>query len=107
MTDERKQAEEILIDHDLTYRAEKRLWIHDSVLEIGGVGRIIAAMEEFASLKVAEATKEMYPKEFCEWLMLNEWTKTSYGRYQRRATYEMRDTFDELFEYWKQNIQGK
>ena len=72
-------------------------------------------MESYAALKVAEATKEMYPSDFVEWLILNEkflpeihrdidnnvlaW---GFGDYESNdiQTY----TIEYVFEYWKQNI---
>jgi len=64
-------------------------------------------------MKVAEATKEMYPKEFIVWLVNidnNPFGKVITGMHD--ALYvnfyegsERKYTLDELSEYWKQNIR--
>ena len=68
---------------------------------------LIKAMESYASLKVAEATKEMYPKEFVEWKDKVVTRNTNgrspyYGKYLYWENYYTNET---LFEYWKQNIR--
>jgi len=62
-----------------------------------------------ASLKVAEATKEMYPKAFVEWIGSESpyeyHTKDKIWTYGIVSLADSRMTTDELFEYWKQNIR--
>ena len=67
----------------------------------------LAAMQDYAAIKVAEATKEMYPRSFIEW-------KDMYVQfYAYGNTYDVRSIdkhfvgLELLFEYWKQNIQEK
>ena len=101
MTDERKQAKEILSKYYGNVYEEPEEFTE-----------IIAAMESHASLKVAEATKEMYPIKFIVWLVNidnNPFGKVITGMHD--ALYvnfyegsERKYTLDELFEYWKQNI---
>jgi len=67
-------------------------------------GDMQQVMEAYATLRVSEETKGMYPKEFVEWMSLN----TEYYPYGN--TYFRTDLnihfvgLDLLFEYWKQNI---
>jgi len=91
MTAERKQAEEILDKHIPDWE----MWSTEKVLD---------AMIELASLKLAEATKNMYPKAFIIWKDMN----TEYLPYGN--TYYVKDLdkhfvgIELVFEYWKQNI---
>jgi len=91
MTTERKQAEEILDKHIPDWE----MWSTEKVLD---------AMIELASLKLAEATKNMYPKAFIIWKDMN----TEYLPYGN--TYYVKDLdkhfvgIELVFEYWKQNI---
>ena len=91
MTAERKQAEEILDmywDDPINVKYECAL----------------RAMESYAPLRVAEATKYMYPKAFIIWKDMN----TEYLPYGN--TYYVKDLdkhfvgIELVFEYWKQNI---
>ena len=102
MTDERKQAEEIL----------QRYKIMSQIicpLHLVSIGVALEAMESYASLKVAEATKEMYPKEFILWKDENADYDEEDELYFT-TTDEMMGigtwlTFEIVFEYWKQNIR--
>jgi len=60
----------------------------DSFLDLDYLELYLEAMESYAYLKVAEATKGMYPKEFVKWLVTGEGSD-----------------IDKLFEHWKQNIR--
>lgn len=93
--EERKQAEEMLNGR---YRDPKWELTFTNIAEFA---------TEFASLKVAEATKEMYPKEFVEWKDKVVTRNTNgrspyYGKYLYWENYYTNET---LFEYWKQNIR--
>jgi len=57
----------------------------------------IKSMIEFASIKVAEATKELYPKEFVWWYV----TK---AQFEHSFRSDNMSPLDGAFEYWKQNI---
>jgi hypothetical protein len=82
MTDERKQAEAIL---NKTLE-DNCFWLSETE-----GNAIVKAMESYASLKVAEATKEMYPKAELKVPtkdeIINHFTKEHYhyqeGRYTR------------------------
>ena len=67
---------------------------------------IATIMESYAALKVAEATKEMYPLDFVIWKDRKELTYSSMsGRYYSETETGVKEfTLYELFEYWKQNI---
>jgi hypothetical protein len=72
---------------------------------------ISLAAQEIAA-KTDEATKEMYPKAFIEWAVINcraegNTTLWLYNYDDKTETYLNAGTTDELCEYWKQNIQGK
>ncbi|OQC65420.1 MAG: hypothetical protein BWX49_00006 [Bacteroidetes bacterium ADurb.Bin008] len=92
MTAERKQAEEILDmywDDPINVKYECAL----------------RAMESYAPLRVAEATKGMYPRSFVEW-------KDMYVQFYAYGNiYEVRSTdkhfvgLESLFEYWKKHKQ--
>jgi len=94
MTAERKQAEEILDmywDDPINVKYECAL----------------RAMESYAPLRVAEATKYMYPKEYVRWIGENEMfrNKGNNGKWLfQTEPYIIWKSDDELFEYWKQNI---
>lgn len=102
MTD-REQAEEIkmkvcriLSDY---HRRE------DYLLE-KAYGDMQQVMESYASIKLAEATKGMYPKEFVKWCIYDE--ELFYGNLSEELitnNYGGFKSLDELFEYWKQNIR--
>ena len=73
---------------------------------------------EFAALKVSEATKGMYPAAFVEWTGKNaniliypnsrgNWLLTRVVTGINPSVEYDEYTTDELFDYWKQNIQGK
>ena len=81
-------------------------------------GDVIDALQQFASLKVSEATKEMYPAAFLEWAGKNaniliypnsrgNWLLTRVVTGINPSVEYDEYTTDELFDYWKQNIQGK
>ena len=96
MTDERKQAEEILYK----YYMDRSISTYEACLK---------SMHEYAALKVAEATKEMYPKEFILWKDENADYDEEDELYFT-TTDEMMGigtwlTFEIVFEYWKQNIR--
>ena len=98
MTDERKQAGKILADELSLDRLTPLQW-----------EGIMRAMESYASLKVSEATKEMYPKEFILWKDENADYDEEDELYFT-TTDEMMGigtwlTFEAVFEYWKQNIR--
>ena len=101
MTDnERKQAEEILRNELNIARL--------SPLQFDGIMR---SMKAFADLKVAEAIKGMYPKEFIEWAVINCRAEGNtslwlYNYDDKTETYLNVSTTDELFEYWEQNINN-
>jgi len=100
--EERKQAEEILRKEwskvsiaDYDERGFKMLW----------EDMVIKAMESYASLKLAEATKDMYPKEFLRWVVYEQETFEGELCEQLITNHHGRfKSLDELFEYWKQNI---
>jgi len=103
MTDERKQAEEILEKKgfNIICHKEETDTIKQMLFE-----PMIDAMIDFASLKVADATKEMYPKEFVEWLKENCDTINIGESIDPQWLWEVRDrliTADtkKVFEYWK------
>jgi len=66
---------------------------------------IARMMEEYASIKVAEGTKDMYPKAFVEWR--DVWTDYNpYGNtYYVRSIDRHFVGLKLLFEYWEQNIR--
>jgi len=103
--EESKQAEEILCKHTgWTYSRSGEYNISDVVDAMGEFA------ESYASLRVAEATKEMYPKEFVEWLKENCDTINIGETIDPQWLWEVRDrliTADtkKVFEYWKQNIR--
>ena len=69
-------------------------------------GDVIDALQQFAAVKVAEATKEMYPKKFIMWVIYTP--PDDYSRLLSQINFSgKRPSIDKLFEYWKQNIQGK
>jgi hypothetical protein len=101
--DERKQAEEYFLKKYPLYKDIKPnevTFFREKFFEM---------LEEYASLKVAEATKEMYPSAFVEWK--DNVVNVQYYAYGN--TYYVREVNTHfvglklLFEYWKQNIQGK
>jgi len=101
MTAERKQAEEILDmywDDPINVKYECAL----------------RAMESYAPLRVAEATKEMY--QFVEWIGANanmlyypnsrdKWLLSRIVMSENPSVEYDEYTTAELFEYWKQNIR--
>ena len=101
MTDERKQATTIMLRRILSdYRRLNSYTIDDAVSDIYGI------MEPDPALKVAETTKEMYPKEFLRWCIYDE--ELFYGELNEELitdNYGGFKSLDELFEYWKQNIR--
>ena len=115
MTDERKQAEEdrLLIEAKQRVAGEMyRLW-NGMMIEFeegnGGISveeLVNRVAKAYASLKVAEATKEMYPLDFVIWKDRKELTYSSMsGRYYSETETGVKEfTLYELFEYWKQNI---
>ena len=69
-----------------------------------------------ASLKAAEATREMYPLAFIMWIGFSavnlyyrdvdeKWIKTRFEMSENPSEEYDEYTTDELFEYWKQNIR--
>jgi len=68
---------------------------------------IATIMESYASIEVAEATKEMYPKEYITWLFKEVvWTDcTGFEPITQIEIDDMIYTIEEAFEYWKQNIR--
>jgi len=96
MTDEeRKQAEEILIEKEILYEHEGKLRFNEDIILRGFVRIFTEALEAYAALKVAEeydvdpregllmfeaevnrkvaeATKEMYPEAFILWVRSDE-----------------------------------
>lgn len=66
------------------------------ILAIGGA--VAHLLADYAAIKVAEATKEMYPLAYVEWL-----TEPRNIAFLWSKSIPMR--IDELFEYWKQNIR--
>lgn len=91
-----KTAEEIL----------DRLIIDDDYFNVIYKKDCIEAMEEYAQ----ERTKDCYPKEFVEWVAIEEfklnnilknktlWCSNNYPQLYDR-------TLDEIFTYWKENIK--
>ena len=70
-------------------------------------GDVIDALQQFASLKVAEVTKGMYPRSFVEWIGENEFYKVKGKRGKwifQTEPYVIWKSTDELFEYWKENV---
>lgn len=101
MTDERKQAEEILAE----WEAESSDRILDRIEYNERV--IYPAMQEFAAQEVARATKEMSIA-FADWLdtlepsqRVSVWSKN--GEWKGLFTMDN----EQLYDKWKQNIQGK
>ena len=90
--EERKQAEEIDLNKIIEEYLPKRYYGHEARRNAK------RAAESYASLKVAEVTKEMYPKAYVEWL-----TEPRNIAFLWSKSIPMR--IDELFEYWKQNIR--
>jgi hypothetical protein len=73
------------------------------------IEQVAKLMDSYASLRVAEATKEMYPKEFILWKDANADYDEEDELYFT-TTDEMMGigtwlTFEAVFEYWKQNIR--
>jgi len=83
-------------------------WMEDWISSCTKVRDIAEMLHDYASLKVAEATKEMYPKEFVEWKdnnlirKLGGWVFNYDNVLMQEARWK---TLDELFDYWKQNIR--
>jgi len=112
MTDEsRKQAEEIGEKFEKEFSTRSDYFNHRIGLFMEMKEWIVREAESYVSLKVAEATKEMYPKEFVEWYCVKPhgfavvqfsnpplFTKFEEGSKRKY-------TLDELSEYWKQNIR--
>lgn len=103
---ERKQAEEILtaILQEIKPIGESQL---SDVRITSDLGKriMIDVAERLASLRVAEATKGMYPRSFVEW-------KDMYVQFYAYGNiYEVRSTdkhfvgLESLFEYWKKHKQ--
>jgi len=81
-----KTAEETLTEFSKNYGM-----IKDNPRAIVKASEAIAAMEAYAAQRVAEATKDCYPKEYCEWLSsltINAWASV-----------------DKSFDYWTKNIK--
>jgi hypothetical protein len=77
-------------------------------------GDVIDALQQFAALKVSEATKEMY--QFVEWIGANanmlyypnsrdRWLLSRVVMSENPSVEYDEYTTAELFEYWKQNIR--
>ncbi len=60
--------------------------------------KLIKAMEEYAQ----ERTKDMYPKEFVEWIAYN-YIIEDFNTLN--DPFEPNGTLDELFTYWKEQIK--
>jgi len=73
---------------------------------------IATIMESYASIEVAEATKETYPAVFLDWVLFNQ-NVYKFKTAKKFIVYDDDDAkegiemsgFDELFEWWKQNIR--
>jgi len=108
MTDERKQAEEILLDVFEMGMAAQEIGMpsFDMIKQTGSIDKMI---DNLFSLKVAEATKEMYPKAFIDWATKNCYCEEKdlwlYDWSKEQEQFMQSFTTDELFEYWKQNIR--
>lgn len=106
MTPERKQAEEILLEvFEMGMDAQEiGMTSFDMIKQTGRIDKMI---NKLASLKLAEATKEMYPLDFVVWKDRKELRYSSMsGRYYSDTDMGVREfTLNELFEYWKQNIR--
>ena len=63
MTDERKQAEEILIEKEILYKYEGELRFNEDIILRGFVRIFTEALEAYAALKVAEVTKWIYVRD--------------------------------------------
>jgi len=59
MTDERKQAEEILIEKEILYKYEGELRFNEDIILRGFVRIFTEALEAYSSLKVAEMPTEV------------------------------------------------
>ncbi len=82
------------------------LWMYSITAE-----EALRWIHEFASLRLAEATKEMYPKEFVAWILTHaasdineELPVPKWTAYLSGFSNKIYWTTDELFECWKQNI---
>ena len=108
MTDEeRKQAEDVMADNGFNFALFELENEHSAK-------NLLNAFEAYA-LKVAEATKEMYPKEFLMWIGFYSttlyyrdidemWLMTVFDIEGIPTDEYVEYSTDELFEYWKQNI---
>jgi hypothetical protein len=84
-----------------------KCYVHDFYAKKFSHEDLFRFAEAYANLKIAEATKGMYPRSFVEW-------KDMYVQfYAYGNTYYVRSIdkhfvgLESLFEYWKQNIQGE
>ena len=104
MTDERKQAEEY---PETIFATEKIGSNGIDCLDYRNYDEDVEYIRaDIMSLKVAEATKEMYPKEYITWLFKEVvWTDcTGFEPITQIEIDDMIYTIEEAFEYWKQNI---
>jgi hypothetical protein len=125
MIPERKQAEKIiayewhntdtghcyvdyvprnLMDENNGY-TKTPLFKREEILHIIG-NDFCKIIDKEIALRVAEATKGMYPKEFVKWCIYDE--ELFYGNLSEELitnNYGGFKSLDELFEYWKQNIR--
>jgi hypothetical protein len=84
-----------------------KCYVHDYYARKFSHEDLFRFAEAYASLKVAEATKGMYPAAFLEWIGKNEFCKMNgkNGKWLFQSElYLIWKSTDELFEYWKQNI---
>ena len=94
-------------------RAEEILEKHMKLCSIqpinGGYPKfiVLVAMTEFAAefTSLAEATKEMYPKEFTHWITIRAIRGGTGFDGERFLFNQQLHTLNEIFEYWKQNIR--
>ena len=95
-----------------------KCYVHDYYARKFSHEDLFRFAEAYAALKVAETTKEMYPAAFLEWAGKNaniliypnsrgNWLLTRVVTGINPSVEYDEYTTDELFEYWKENIQGK
>jgi len=109
MTDERKQAEDAMAENGFNFALFELENEHSAK-------NLLNAFKSYASLKVAEVTKEMYPAAFIEWIGTNanmlyfpnfngRWLLSRVIMSENPSIEYDEYTTNELFEYWKQNIR--
>jgi|WetSurSiteA1Bulk_404760.scaffolds.fasta_scaffold75039_3 hypothetical protein len=82
----------------------------EQIIEIlNDLRRNRGSLDELSNNEIADEilALDLFEKEFCLWLVNSEWWQTSHGRWQNQKTYEMKDTLDELYNYWLKEVKNE